>query len=144
MSDNMEELTIIAQRAITDHLRSIGGVQNLVMTKELLLSASSGRQKYHAYLDEERKKEEGKKKSEKRKAAFDEIDALKVKRKRVESIRTELVASSDEYAQKAESLGKIQLVAKSNALRRAAKDKEAEIKAIDEELSLKTQHMKSV
>ena len=97
---------------------------------------SSGRQKY---LDEERKKEEGKKLREKRKAVLDEIEELKVKHKRVETIRTELVASSDEYAQKAESQGKIQLVAKSNALRHAAKDKEAEIKAIDEELKLKVQ-----
>ena len=66
-----------------------------------------------------------------------------MKCKRVESIGTELVASSDEHAQKAESQGKIQLVARSNALRRAAKEKVAELKAIDKELSLKAQQMKS-
>ena len=61
MSDNMVKHTIIA-RVITDHLRSIGGVQNLIMTKELLLSVSSVRQKYYAYLDEERKRKREEKK----------------------------------------------------------------------------------
>ena len=61
MSDNMVKHTIIAQ-VITDHLRSIGGVQNLIMTKELLLSVSSVRQKYYAYLDEERKRKREEKK----------------------------------------------------------------------------------
>ena len=46
-----------------------------------------------------RERGRGKKKSEKRNAALDEIEELKVKRKRVESIRTELVASSDKYVQ---------------------------------------------
>ena len=59
----MDTHTVIAHRAITNHLckecRAF-----LCMTKELLLSVSSGKQKYYAYmcLDEERNKEKGGKK----------------------------------------------------------------------------------
>ncbi len=51
----MKERTLIAQRVIVDRLHHVGGVTNVAMTKELLKSAGCTRQRYHEYLDEEKK-----------------------------------------------------------------------------------------
>ncbi len=51
----MKERTLIAQRVIVDRLHHVGGVTNVAMTKELLKSAGCARQRYHEYLDEEKK-----------------------------------------------------------------------------------------
>ncbi len=63
---NMKERTLIAQRVIVDRLHHVGGVTNVVMTKEPLKSAGCARQRYHEYLDEEKKKEHKKKKKKKK------------------------------------------------------------------------------
>ena len=52
--ENMQEHSLVAQRVILDHVKSVGGLQNIAYTKELLLSAASARQKYQLYLDEKK------------------------------------------------------------------------------------------
>ncbi len=54
----IRERSLVAQRLIVDHVRSVGGVTKVEITKELLLSAAGARQKYHGYLDEEKRKKE--------------------------------------------------------------------------------------
>ncbi|KAL1276124.1 hypothetical protein QQF64_035747 [Cirrhinus molitorella] len=51
--ENPRERSLLAQRLIVDHVRFVGGVTKVEITKELLLSAAGARQKYHGYLDEE-------------------------------------------------------------------------------------------
>ena len=58
---NMSAQTLVAQRAIKDYLISVGGVTNVPMSKELLLSASSARQRYHRHLDEEKEHQDSEK-----------------------------------------------------------------------------------
>ena len=87
---------------------SIGGVQKPYYDEIITAFCVKWRQKYYAYLDEERKRKRKVKKGKIK--GLQEIDELRVQRKRVEFIKTELVALSDKYAQKAESLGKIQLI----------------------------------
>ena len=58
---NMSGQTLVAQRAIKDYLISIGGATNVPMSKELLLRASSARQRYHRHLDEEKKHQDSEK-----------------------------------------------------------------------------------
>jgi len=52
----MPEQTLIAQRVIKDHLINVGGDTKVSLSKELLASASSARQRYQTYLDEEKKR----------------------------------------------------------------------------------------
>ncbi|XP_072564133.1 uncharacterized protein [Paramormyrops kingsleyae] len=56
--ENQKERSLVAQRLIVDHIRSVGGIIKVEITKELLLSAAGARQKYHGYLEEEKKKKE--------------------------------------------------------------------------------------
>ena len=55
--ENLHEESVIAQRLICDHRDSVWGIQQVEMSKQLLVSAASGRQRYMAHLDEQRKKE---------------------------------------------------------------------------------------
>ena len=52
MIENMKEQTFVGQRTIHDHILSIGGLIQVVVSRELLAAASRARQRYVAYLEE--------------------------------------------------------------------------------------------
>ena len=83
--ENMTAQMLISQRVIKDHLLNVGGVTKVCLTKELLVSASHARQRYHAHLDEEKRKKEEQKRGEKRKATLEELDNLKEVKKRMKA-----------------------------------------------------------
>ncbi|KAK9952663.1 hypothetical protein ABG768_018477 [Culter alburnus] len=141
--ENLVEDTYRAQRMIVDHLRIVGGIENVAVDKELLLSVSCARQRYIASLEEKKKKEETQAKNQKRKALFEEIEELQSKKKRLESDMKALVESADKYALKAESTGQVTLIAKSNSLRHGAKEKKVELEKLEKQLSEKQLHFKS-
>ena len=58
--ENLHEDSFVAQRLIADHVRAVGGVFKVVLSKDLLVSASVARQRYMRYLDDQKKNEEGK------------------------------------------------------------------------------------
>ena len=65
---NIEATSLIAKQRIEDHVRSLGGLENFIVTKDLLQSCKSSRQNYQIHLNEKRATKERKKKLEKRKA----------------------------------------------------------------------------
>ncbi len=79
--ENLVEDTYRAQRMIVDHLRVVGGIENVAVDKELLLSVSCARQRYIASLEEKKKREETQANNQKRKALFEEIEELQSKKK---------------------------------------------------------------
>ncbi len=135
--ENLVEDTYRAQRMIVDHLRVVGGIENVAVDKELLLSVSCARQRYIASLEEKKKREETQANNHKRKALFEEIEELQSKKKRLESDMQALVESADKYALKAESTGQVTLIAKSNSLRHGAKEKKVELEKLEKQLSEK-------
>ena len=62
---NLSQLSVIAQRRITEYVKRCGGTTKVQMTKELLTAAASGRQSYHQHLEKE--KEERRQQQTKRK-----------------------------------------------------------------------------
>lgn len=82
-AENLHEHSLVAQRVICDHLRAVGGVLNVQVTKKLLSAAASSRQKYEKYLQEERNKKKTTEEQRKRKHVLDEIEELKEKKKRM-------------------------------------------------------------
>lgn len=138
---NMKERTLIAQRVIVDRLHHVGGVTNVVMTKELLKSAGCARQRYHEYLDEEKKKEHTQQ-TKKQQVLQDEVDQMKMKRRKLQNNMNALLTSADELAIEAEANDNTSVLAKSNALRRAAKDKEQELMKYDKNIEKKINEMK--
>lgn len=140
--ENQKELSLVAQRLIVDHVRSVGGVTKVNITKELLMSAAGARQKYHAYLDEQKRVTEKKTVDLKRKALNDELHDLKKKRAIVEADICALEKSADEYAEKAETTSKLTFIAKSNSFRRTAKEKKESLLKIEKEIDEKLAEMK--
>ena len=54
-----------------------------------------------------------------------------------------LLKSADQFAEEAESNGKVTLTSKSNAMRRSAKEKEGELKSIEEAIDKKLEALKN-
>lgn len=77
--ENLKEWSLVAQRLIIDHIRAVGGVRKVQITKELLISAAGARQKYCAYLDEQKRERSRKTLAMKRKSLMEELDELKKK-----------------------------------------------------------------
>ena len=135
-SDNLCADTFTARRLICDHVSVAGGITNIDVTdKKLHLSASGARQRYQAYLDDQKKKAQ-EATQRKRKADSVELEELKRKQQCLTKDVEALLKAADEYAEKAEKQHDLTFVAKSNSLRRSAKDKEAELKLICEKLNV--------
>jgi hypothetical protein len=69
---------------------------------------------------------------------------MNLKNKAMERNRDALVKSAVEFADKSESTSNLQYISKSNALRRAGKEKDNEIVAINEQISTKLQELKAI
>ena len=54
--ENMHETTYTSLRQICDHIRTVGGIQNVLIDKPLFLSVASVRQRYLANVEEKKKK----------------------------------------------------------------------------------------
>ncbi|TKS78086.1 hypothetical protein D9C73_013088 [Collichthys lucidus] len=140
--ENQKEASLIAQRLIVGHVRSVGGVTNVAITKELLLSVAGARQRYHSFLDDQKRASVKEMGAQKRKALGDELDELKKKRNRVKEDIGTLEKSANDFADKAESTGNLTFIAKSNSLRRTAKDKRASLEEIEKQIDQKVAEMK--
>lgn len=117
---------------ICDYVRWVGGVLQVKISKELMLSVSSARQRYHRYLEVQRQKR--KIVEETLKSAEEEVREIKKKKLLAEKDYQELNKTADELAVQAEETGELTLLSKSNALRKAAKDKMVKIKNFDDDL----------
>ena len=95
------------------------------------------------YLEDERKKKESTGGGEKRKALDDEIEELKKKKRYLEKDVNGMTSSADEYVEKAEKTHQLTWIAKSNSLRRSAKEKTTELKAVVELLDEKLLQLKN-
>ncbi|XP_071482987.1 uncharacterized protein, partial [Diadema antillarum] len=100
---NLQGQSLVSLRAIYDHIKHVGGIDNIKLDKSIMLAASAGRQRYHMYLDDERRSKEKAKKEGKRKALMDSLDGLKAKQIRLQADVKSLNASADKFAEEAEN-----------------------------------------
>jgi len=129
-SDNLKEETFWTRRVIRDHVNAIGGIFNVdVANKQLQVSAAGARQKYLAHL-EDQKKQKTQQASRERKLVSDEIEELKSKKLSLSNDIEAMRTSADNYADKAEKSRDLTYIAKSNSLRRAAKERDVELKSV--------------
>jgi len=130
--ENMTENTFKARRIICDHIEHVGGINKIDITnKKLLFSVATARSKYMAYLDEQKQKSAKEKAENSKKRIHEEIEELKVKKRRIEKDLDALLKSADEFAEKAEKSHSVTCITKSNSFRRTAKEKTAEIEAVE-------------
>ena len=132
MVENMKEASFIAQRSIHDHLLNIGGMDALVINRALLASAANGHKRYVAHLEDERRKVAESARGTKRRAVQEEINEVQKKVKVIQATIESMKGDADKLADKAESTGSLVFLMKSNASRRSAKEKEAELVQLTE------------
>lgn len=135
--ENLKERGIVAQRVIQDYIRCVGGVDQVVVDKAMLVAAASARQRYHDYLDEEKKNQAEEAKQKTKRKLLEDLEEIKSKRKRLTDDISSLFKTADDFANAAEKKGDLTLIAKSNSLRRTAKRKEEELQKVEENLNEK-------
>jgi hypothetical protein len=123
---NMSETTVVAHRAICDHVASVGGIDQVKMTPALLQSCSGARPKYRLFLEAQRKERESREEVKKRKAEEEAKKELVKKRKLLEETIHRLEEDADKHLETAENSTGSKVMAelsKAAALRRAVKEK---------------------
>ena len=140
--ENMRQETLIAQRLICDHVRSVGGIDNIHLSNELLVSCKMAHSKYVAYLESERVKKKSAQEVNKRKATLEAVEMLKKKRRIIENDISHLESKSDQLLVKAETSKNIrQMVSEANALKKSASDKKQTLKLLSEEIEEKVKEL---
>jgi hypothetical protein len=56
--ENQLNESLVSQRILCDHLDEVGGVLNVNINEQMLMSAASARHRYNAYLEDRRKEQE--------------------------------------------------------------------------------------
>ena len=143
-TQNLSENSLIARRVIKDHIKSVGGLKGLVVSKELLQSAQVARQKYHTHLEAQKMEKEREKKCMKRKLMEEEVGTLRKKIKMLESDIKLLFTDANKASDKAEELRSFAHITKANTLRRRAKDKEEELEVAKKELNEKVHLLNNI
>ncbi len=131
--DNQKQLSLISRRIIIDSIRSVGGIENVNISKEMLNYASNARHTYRLYLDEEKKKREECERSRKRKADPELGDMLNKRIRLMDDIK-QLIKLADENAEQAEKDNSLSLLTASNSLRKTAKVKQETLKDLEKEI----------
>ena len=144
MVQNLAEQSLVAQCIICDHVKSVDGIANVTCSKELLISATSARQRYQAHLDDMKKERESVKVNERKRTLTREVTEVEGQKKRLKEDIDALIQSADNYAERAESSGYLTLIAKSNGLRKAAKEKRVQLNGIESQLDQKMKELKTM
>ncbi|XP_074658438.1 uncharacterized protein LOC141911339 isoform X1 [Tubulanus polymorphus] len=146
--ENLANESYEAQRMIVDHIRSVGGVLKVQITKELLLSASQAYSKYKAYLEKCKADSEKSARGIKREAECDELEKLKRKKKLLEIDIESLTTSANKFIEQAERATALKdvrpLITKSVSFRKSANDKRAEINDISELIDKRQEALKGL
>ena len=110
-----------------------------------MVSVAAARTRYRVHLEAEKKKKEAEAKAQKRKGAEDQLQELRMKRRRLQEVSEGLVRDADRLAEEAEGKAgskMADLISRSNLLRRGHKEKLAELANIDNEISAKSAELR--
>ena len=83
--ENQQTKSLIARRLIKDHIIQAGGILQVSITKQMMISVRSARSRYSQYLADKKECEVKEQAQMKRKAELDAIEELRMKRKRLKS-----------------------------------------------------------
>ena len=130
--ENLQESSLIAQRRVVDYMdANCYEPYNFPMKKDLIQSVRNSYKKYSQSVAEKRKENVQKEKQKKAQPLSSEISSLEKKKILLETTINDLRKESDKLGFEAEKASKLDLlkllVTKSNALKRAANDKQLEL-----------------
>ena len=134
-TQNLSENALNARRIIVDHIRHVGGIQGMVITKELLQSVQHSRHRYEDHLEENRRNSARSAAEQKRKLAEEEVLHLKKRIKTLHNDKQSLLQQADEMCIQAEDERSLDLIVHANALRKHAAHKDKEAAQLGHELA---------
>ncbi|XP_052221862.1 uncharacterized protein LOC127838275 isoform X1 [Dreissena polymorpha] len=132
--ENLAKETLIGQRIICDYVKTVGGVLNVPITKDLLKSVQSSNAKYNAHLSVEKEKKLSEEKKLKRKLETEELNKLKDKKAKLENDVVMLEEKTEKLMEKAEATRHFAFVTESNILRIGCKDKRRQLEELEKEI----------
>lgn len=142
--ENRSEDSYVAQRIVCDHIEDVGGLLKVDISSEMLRATSGARTRYQAFLDNKKKVIAAEVKTEKRKLVEAEVQTLTAKKRRLEKDMAALAQSADTLAAQAESKSDLTLLAKSNSMRKSAKEKAVECSTVEQMLAAKEQQLLNI
>lgn len=134
VADNLSQTALKARRVILDHIHSVGGVENVEISKPLMISASSAYGRYERYLSEQKQQKETEEKQVHRKRLGDELVILTKRLKTTSAEERHLLELADRHSFQAEEQKSFSLIERSNNMRLLAKDKKKEITKIQSDI----------
>ena len=116
LNHNISEDSIVAKKAIRDHMLSNGlEPQSIVISNELIRCVSGARQKYQDYLTQRKDEEKQLKLDQQKSTLLKEIDEVTSKRDQLDRIHASLEADYVKFVEMAESKMYLSCVSKANA-----------------------------
>ena len=143
-AENLKGSTLESKRMICDSVNLKGGLPQFKVSKDLLQYCHSARYKYRAHLDKERETKQSESQKRKHEELKSELDVLKKRLGVVQTTAAEMFKSADEKAVEAEVDNKMSSLSMSNSLRRGAKKKEEEAKALEKEIEEKNRLLREI
>ena len=134
-TQNLSENALNARRIIVDHIRHVGGIQGMVITKELLQSVQHSRHHYEDHLEENRRNSARSAAEQKRKLAEEEVLHLKKRIKTLHNDKQPILQQAGEMCIQAEDERSLDLIVHANALRKHAAHKDKEAAQLGHELA---------
>ena len=131
--ENLKESSLIAQRIISDHMKSKElNPETIDITKHLVLGVTSAKQKYTAHLEKQKKTKKLSDKEKRQKALQDDIDEVLQKKRALEKLCDSLQVDFENLVSEAETKNDMTYVVKAKALKRKVNEKSKEMKKLEE------------
>ena len=126
--ENMQEQSLISQRIVKDHMLSSGyKPHNIPISRDLIKSMDNSCSLYKIALKEKREQSKKNEKNEKLNNLNEELSQLNHKKTSLEEVIKEYKLQSEKYDFEAEQKENLEILKLSNGLKRAAKEKQAEL-----------------
>ena len=101
------ERTLAARRIIKYHIIHVDGVTNFEITRNMVVVARSARARYANYLAQQKEEQEAEKRNKKRKGEIYAIHELEGKHKRLKTVVSCLLSTSQEWYEKCKKSGEL-------------------------------------
>ena len=125
--ENMQEQSLISQRIAKDHMSSGYKPHNIPISRDLIKSVDNSCSLYTIALKEKREQSQKNEKNEKLDNLNEELSQLNHKKTSLEEVIKGYKLQSEKYDFEAEQKENLEILKLSNGLKRAAKEKQAEL-----------------
>ena len=135
LTENLEEVSLISQRLVYDHINDSGlSITKIPLPNELLKSCKLAHSRYNSALENQKLKVSKDENKRKRKLKMEEIADVKEKKRAVESFIKSLEGDIETYSLAAEKDNDMTLLTKANSFRVSVRAKKETLSTLEKTL----------